>query len=235
MKKLISIIAGLFLISTLSACSSLSADSCGEGYYKSNGGNCIKSDMPPTWGTDEWVEPVDTSWIPSDFNSYAGDDNIAWKWADAVGGGYDCEYGDSCWALLVITRDGCPNGMYAELAIFDRNDIHEYIRYCTFHNISYNDHDILKDLVKEISYNPNDYIGNCVELVNEFYAEYNDLIWDVKLPIRSPQTPSPASRILSSTPYLVPAVSLGLSSSECTANTASGSTERTVEKAYTCN
>ena len=123
MKKIVAIIAGLFLISTLSACSSLSADSCGEGYYESNGGNCIKSDMPTTWGTDEWVEPVDTSWIPEGYNSYASDDNIAWKWADAVGGGYDCEYGDSCWALLVITRDGCPNGMYAELAIFDRNDI----------------------------------------------------------------------------------------------------------------
>jgi hypothetical protein len=121
MKKIISIIAGLFLISTLSACSSLlaDADSCPEGYYKSNGGKCLE------WGLDEWVadEPVDTSWIPSDFNSYSGNDNIAWKWADAVGGGYDCEYGDSCWALLVITRDGCPNGMYAELAIFDRNDI----------------------------------------------------------------------------------------------------------------
>ena len=123
MKKVISIIAGLFLISTLSACSSLSDDSCREGYYKTNGGACIRNDIPSTWGTDEWVEPVDTSWIPEGYNAYISDDNIAWKWADAVGGGYDCEYGDACWALLVITRDGCPNGMYAELAIFDRNDI----------------------------------------------------------------------------------------------------------------
>ncbi len=56
---------------------------------------------------------------------------------------------------------------------FHRNEIHEYIRNCTVNNISYANHYILKDLIKEISYNPNDYIGNCVELVNEFYAEYN--------------------------------------------------------------
>jgi hypothetical protein len=118
MKKVIAIIAGLFLISTLSACSSLLADtdSCPDGYYKSNGGKCLE------WGLDEWVadEPVDTSWIPSDFNSYAGDDNIAWRWATKE---FDCDYGDACWSVLVITRDGCPNGMYAEIAIFDKNDI----------------------------------------------------------------------------------------------------------------
>ena len=119
MKKVISIIAGLFLISTLSACSSLSADSCGEGYYKSNGGNCIRSDMPPTWGTDEWVEPVDTSWIPSDFNGYTEDSNIAWRWAK--GNEFDCEYG-SCWGIMILAKDGCSS-MYAEINIFDKNDI----------------------------------------------------------------------------------------------------------------
>ena len=101
MKKIISIIAGLFLISTLSACSSLlaDADSCPEGYYKSNGGKCLE------WGLDEWVadEPVDTSWIPSDFNGYSKDSNIAWRWAKAKE--FNCEYG-SCWGIMILSVIG---------------------------------------------------------------------------------------------------------------------------------
>jgi hypothetical protein len=89
------------------------------------------TEATPTLSTAEQIQEilatqesiVDTTWIPAGYNSYSGDDNVAWKWTDAVGGGYDCEYGDACWAMFVITRDGCPNGLYAELAIFDKNDV----------------------------------------------------------------------------------------------------------------
>ena len=55
---------------------------------------------------------------------------------------------------------------------YERNEMHEYIRYCVMNNIDYKTHDVLKLFIEDISYNPLDYIGNCISLVQDFYAEY---------------------------------------------------------------
>ena len=57
-------------------------------------------------------------------------------------------------------------------ARYERNEIHEYIRYCVMNHIDYKTHHVLKLFIEDISYNPLDYIGNCISLVQDFYAEY---------------------------------------------------------------
>jgi hypothetical protein len=64
----------------------------------------------------------DTSWIPSDFSGFQSDNNIAWRWATSKE--TNCTYSSgSCWAAMVITRDGCPSGIYAEIAILDKSGV----------------------------------------------------------------------------------------------------------------
>lgn len=64
----------------------------------------------------------DYSWIPSGFNGYPDDDNLAWRWG--TNKETDCTYSSgSCWSVMVVTRDGCPSSLYAELKIFDSSDI----------------------------------------------------------------------------------------------------------------
>ena len=68
------------------------------------------------------TETYDTSWIPTDFSGYPSDDNIAWRWATSKE--TNCSYSSgSCWAAMVITRDGCPSGIYAEIAILDKSGV----------------------------------------------------------------------------------------------------------------
>jgi hypothetical protein len=65
------------------------------------------------------TEVYDDSWIPTDFSGYPEDDNVAWRWATRSE--TKCTYSSgSCWAVMVITRDGCTSGIYAEISIFDR-------------------------------------------------------------------------------------------------------------------
>ena len=68
------------------------------------------------------TETYDSSWIPTDFSGYPSDDNIAWRWATSKE--TNCSYSSgSCWAALVVTRDGCPSGIYAEIAILDSSGV----------------------------------------------------------------------------------------------------------------
>ncbi len=64
----------------------------------------------------------DESWIPSGFSGYPDNDNIAWRWgtkAETI-----CTYNtSSCWSVMAITRDGCPSGLYAEIAILDGSEV----------------------------------------------------------------------------------------------------------------
>lgn len=67
-------------------------------------------------------ETYDESWIPADYSGYPGDDNVAWRWATQSE--TNCSYSSgSCWAAMVIARDGCPNGIYAEISIFDKSEV----------------------------------------------------------------------------------------------------------------
>jgi len=63
----------------------------------------------------------DTSWIPSNFDSWSADSNVAWRWLKASE--YDCEYGDGCWGMMLIAKNGCPSGLYVELSLLDKNDV----------------------------------------------------------------------------------------------------------------
>jgi hypothetical protein len=63
--------------------------------------------------TSSW----DSSWVPAGFTAWSSDSNIAWKWADKN----NCDnYG--CISADFISRDGCPNGLYAALNWLDSND-----------------------------------------------------------------------------------------------------------------
>ena len=103
MKKVIAIITVIFLGLTLGAAAA----------------GLEQLEKSPNEPVDTSYEPVDTSWIPSDFNGYSKDSNIAWRWAK--GKEFDCDYG-SCWGIMILTKDGCSS-MYAEINIFDKNDI----------------------------------------------------------------------------------------------------------------
>ena len=56
-------------------------------------------------------------WYPKGFDVYSGDSQIAWRWLDT--GEYSCSYGDHCWGMAIIARDGCPSSVYAEITILD--------------------------------------------------------------------------------------------------------------------
>jgi hypothetical protein len=64
---------------------------------------------------------TDVSWIPSNFDRWSADSNVAWRWLKASE--FDCEYGDGCWGMMLIAKSGCPSGLYVELSLLDKNDV----------------------------------------------------------------------------------------------------------------
>jgi hypothetical protein len=96
MKKLISIIVGLFLISTLSACS--------------------------TAELEELERSLDEVSAYSDvcLNGYnSAPCFITWQWHNTSLHDDDYYMPGRVFEYQVETRDGCPNGIYAEIAVFD--------------------------------------------------------------------------------------------------------------------
>lgn len=60
-------------------------------------------------------------WYPRGYNAWG--DNIAWQWIDDN----DCGYSDGyCWGLWVISLDGCPSGLYAEVNILSGSTVIDY-------------------------------------------------------------------------------------------------------------
>lgn len=59
---------------------------------------------------------VDINWAPAGFTLWSSDSNIAWEWSAKN----DCDqYG--CITAYFISRDGCPNGLYAAINWLDAN------------------------------------------------------------------------------------------------------------------
>lgn len=57
---------------------------------------------------------VDPNWPPAGMN--AGTDGVAWEYTDKAD--FKCKsYQDGCYGITVVSRDGCPSGVYIELAI----------------------------------------------------------------------------------------------------------------------
>ena len=70
----------------------------------------------------ESIATYDDSWIPTGFTGYATDDNLAWRWGTKSE--TNCTYSSgSCWSIIVITKEGCPSGIYGEIAILDKSDV----------------------------------------------------------------------------------------------------------------
>lgn len=91
-------------------------------------GNLSSEDKPVTSSSNSSasssvdIPTYDDSWIPSDFSGLSENDNVAWRWGTSSE--TNCTYSSSsCWSVMIITRDGCPSGIYAELAILDRSDV----------------------------------------------------------------------------------------------------------------
>jgi hypothetical protein len=60
-----------------------------------------------------------SSWIPAGFESW--DSNVAYKWVDNP----TCQQGLVCAAIQVVANKDCPNNLYAELLLQDKN----YVQY----------------------------------------------------------------------------------------------------------
>lgn len=59
----------------------------------------------------------DSSWVPSGYNVWPSDSNIAWKWVEKA----QCtDY--ECVQTFFISRDGCPNGLYAAVNWLDSSE-----------------------------------------------------------------------------------------------------------------
>jgi hypothetical protein len=80
---------------------------------KTQSENKSNSVTPPT------TKKVILPWYPEGFNEYDGDPQIAWRWLDTSE--FSCSYGDQCWGMMVIAREGCPSSAYVEITIIDNN------------------------------------------------------------------------------------------------------------------
>jgi hypothetical protein len=61
---------------------------------------------------------IDNSWIPSGFIGW--DQNVAYTYIENP----DCSYSDSlCVGIQVVSKNGCPNNLYGEISIEDKNGV----------------------------------------------------------------------------------------------------------------
>jgi len=63
---------------------------------------------------------VTPPWYPSDFNEYAENADIAWRWLKPKE--FTCTLGDYCFGIIVIAKYGCSSNLYAEVSIADKSD-----------------------------------------------------------------------------------------------------------------
>lgn len=63
----------------------------------------------------------DSSWVPEGFSIWAQEEGIAWRWLESSE--FNCSYGDYCWGIYIVARDGCPSGLYAAISILDKSDV----------------------------------------------------------------------------------------------------------------
>jgi hypothetical protein len=72
--------------------------------------------------SEESIATYDDSWIPNGFTGFTTDDNLAWRWGTKKETNCTYSYG-SCWSVVVVTKEGCPSGIYGEIAILDKSDV----------------------------------------------------------------------------------------------------------------
>lgn len=67
---------------------------------------------------------AETAWLPDgDYTlkearaGLTGTTMVGWRWLQR--NEYDCSYGDACWGMEVVPKDGCANSLYVELTLLD--------------------------------------------------------------------------------------------------------------------
>lgn len=71
-------------------------------------------------GTYKTIPSVDTSWITGDFVPWEDGSNLAYSSGSVPSS--SCGYG-SCLGITVASKNGCPNSLYAEIELLDKNDV----------------------------------------------------------------------------------------------------------------
>ena len=66
-------------------------------------------------------EKSSIEWVPKNFEIWSGDSNIAWRWLGP--NEFSCKYGDACWGMMIVTKNGCSSNLYAELSLLDKAGI----------------------------------------------------------------------------------------------------------------
>jgi hypothetical protein len=64
---------------------------------------------------------VDSSWVPTEFNTWSEDSNVAWRWLES--NEYKCDYDRACTGIMIIAKNGCDRNLYAEVSLLDKNDV----------------------------------------------------------------------------------------------------------------
>lgn len=62
-----------------------------------------------------------TNWIPTGFNSWTEDSNLAWRWLEKSE--YKCDYDRACSGIMVVAKDVCSRNLYAEVSILDKKSV----------------------------------------------------------------------------------------------------------------
>lgn len=60
--------------------------------------------------------PADYSWVPSGFNVYEGDSDVAWAWTNKSCGAASFE---GCYHIKIVTNKVCSSNLYVELNELD--------------------------------------------------------------------------------------------------------------------
>ena len=86
---------------------------------RSNTSGNVTSTVTPDYSTPT---PAPVAWYPSGFSTWTDDSDIAWKWVPSKE--LKCSYsGGSCWGIYVIAKSGCSSSLYAEISIFDDQNV----------------------------------------------------------------------------------------------------------------
>jgi hypothetical protein len=72
---------------------------------------------------------AENAWLPDDsFGVFEADAGLSttpvgFRWLKKSDGEYSCQYGNACWGMELVAKDGCPNNLYVELSLLDSNDV----------------------------------------------------------------------------------------------------------------
>jgi hypothetical protein len=83
-------------------------------------GSLTNSSDSTTSSTEVVSSSVDTSWITGDFIPWDNGSNLAYSIESVPSS--SCGYG-ACLGIIVASKNGCPNSLYAEIELLDKNDV----------------------------------------------------------------------------------------------------------------